>query len=162
MMRSQPYGDRFRLGTMLAAGLTLTHYPAFAGCPSLPALLRRLDAELPDHRRFGIHVMAAQNGLGELVLGDSHEYGDAIEPFDKVVIDELILKYLHTFLMAPDLHIASRWHGVYVKHPTEPYLLARPQPGLLAVAGVGGTGMTLSFGLAERVVASWLGGSDES
>ena len=46
MMRSQAYGDRFRLGTLLAAGLTLRHYPSFATCPTLPALSRRLDAEL--------------------------------------------------------------------------------------------------------------------
>ncbi|MBI1913423.1 MAG: TIGR03364 family FAD-dependent oxidoreductase [Planctomycetes bacterium] len=161
MMRSQAYGERFHLGTMLAAGLTLRHYHAFADCPTLPTLVRRLDAELPDYGRFGIHVLAAQNGRGEVVIGDSHEYGDAIEPFDKPHIDDLILAYLRTFVTIPDLTIAARWHGVYVKHPTDPYVIARPTPETLAVTGVGGAGMTLSFGLAEQVVANWLGGDHD-
>ncbi len=161
MMRSQAYGDRFQLGTHLAAGLTLRHYAAFARCPTLSLLARRLDAELPEYGRHGIHVLVAQNGHGELILGDSHEYGEAIEPFDKPAIDELILAYLRTFLMVPDLAIAARWHGTYVKHPTDAYVVARPGPDVLAVTGVGGAGMTLSFGLAEQVVAEWLGGSHD-
>ena len=159
MMRSQAYGDRFRLGTLLAAGLTLRHYSSFANCPTLPELIRRLDAELPDHVRLGIHVLVAQNESGELVIGDSHEYGDAVEPFDKSRIEELILEYLRTFLTVPDLTIVARWHGVYVKHPTRPYVVARPTPQTLAVTGVGGAGMTLSFGLAEQTVKDWLGES---
>jgi FAD dependent oxidoreductase TIGR03364 len=157
MMRSQAYGDRFRVGTHLAAGLTLRHYPSFANCPTLPALARRLDADLPEYGRFGIHVLVSQNEAGELVIGDSHEYGDAIEPFDKPEIDELILAYLRTFVTVPGLTIAARWHGVYVKHPTDPYVIARPTVETLAVTGVGGAGMTLSFGLAEQLVADWLG-----
>jgi FAD dependent oxidoreductase TIGR03364 len=157
MMRSQAYGERFRVGTMLAAGLTLRHYASFAHCPSLPALVRRLDAELPDYGRFGIHVLVAQNAAGEVLLGDSHEYGDAIEPFDKPQLDDLVLAYLRTFVTIPDLAITARWHGVYVKHPTELYVTARPTPETLAVTGVGGAGMTLSFGLAQRLVADWLG-----
>jgi hypothetical protein len=73
-------------------------------------------------------------------------------------IDELILNHLRTFLEVPVLTIVARWHGVYIKHPTEPYLIAQAGPGALAVTGVGGAGMTLSFGLAEQVVADWLGG----
>ena len=122
MMRSQAYGDRFRLGTMLAAGLTLRHYASFANCPTLPVLARRLEAEIPDYIRYGIHVMASQNGLGEVVIGHSHEYGDSVEPFDKPEVDELILAYLRRFLDIPDLWIAARWHGVYVKHPREPFV----------------------------------------
>jgi FAD dependent oxidoreductase TIGR03364 len=161
MMRSQAFGDRFSVGTHLAAGLTLRHYAAFARCPTLPALARRLDAELPDCARYGIHVLVSQNQRGELTLGDSHEYGDAIGPFDNPRIDELILAYLKTFLTVPELIIASRWHGCYVKHPTDAYVVASPAPSVLAVTGVGGAGMTLSFGLAERVVNDWLGANHD-
>src|SRR5262249_38717204 len=116
MMRSTPYDD-FRIGTMMAAGLTLRHYRAFANCPTLPALARRFATQFAEYGRFGIHVLLAQNGRGELVIGDSHEYADAIEPFDKPEIDELILRYLRSFVTIPELTIAARWHGIYVKHP---------------------------------------------
>jgi FAD dependent oxidoreductase TIGR03364 len=155
MLRTPPRAG-WRLGPMLAAGLTLRHYRAFAHCPSLPALRERLGREYPDYDRYGIHVMAAQNGQGELVIGDSHEYGAAIEPFDKALIDDLILAYLRTFLDVPDLRIAARWHGIYAKHPTDPYLVRRPAPGVTVVTGAGGAGMTLSFGLAEQVVGESL------
>jgi FAD dependent oxidoreductase TIGR03364 len=154
MMRSAPLP---RVGTMLAAGLTLRHYRAFADCPSLPALVNRFDRESLDFARFGIHVMLSQHENGQLTIGDSHEYGDAIDPFDKPHIDALILQYLRTFIHLSELAITSRWHGVYVKHPSELFVSAEPAPGMKVVTGVGGAGMTLSFGLAEKCVGSWLG-----
>jgi glycine/D-amino acid oxidase-like deaminating enzyme len=101
--------------------------------------------------------MASQNARGEVTLGDSHEYGADIEPFDKAEIDDLVLEYLATFLDAPPLRIASRWHGTYCKHPASHVALARPAPGVIAITGVGGAGMTFSFGLAEQTVAEELG-----
>jgi FAD dependent oxidoreductase TIGR03364 len=156
MLRTPPRPG-WRLGPMLAAGLTLRHYTAFADCPSLPALKRRLAEQYPEYERYGIHVMASQNGLGELVLGDSHEYGDAIEPFDKERIDALILDYLRTFLDVPDLTVAARWHGVYAKHPTEAYLVRHPAPEVTVTTGVGGAGMTLAFGVAEVATRDQIG-----
>jgi FAD dependent oxidoreductase TIGR03364 len=157
MMRSQPYGQERRIGPMLASGLTLRHYSAFQNCPTLPALRRRVSEESPWFDRYGIHVLVSQNGRGELTIGDSHEYGAAIEPFDKTEVDEYILDYLKTFVDVPGLRIASRWHGTYAKHPKLPYVLVHPLPGVTAITGVGGAGMTLSFGLAEQVVARGLG-----
>ena len=156
MMRSTPYPDR--LGAMIAGGLTLRHYGGFAACPTLPAVAARFDAELPEYGRHGIHVMASQNAAGEVVIGDSHHSGDAVSPFDDPRVDGLILDYLRGFLSLPDLTIAARWHGVYAKHPTAAWVAVRPAPGVLAVTGVGGAGMTLSFGLAERMVNEFLGG----
>jgi D-hydroxyproline dehydrogenase subunit beta len=156
MMRSQPFGGSYKLGPMLAAGLTLRHYTSFQECPSLSNLKARFHNENPDFDKYGIHVMASQNGSGELTLGDSHEYGADITPFDRDEIDALILNYLHSFLNCPHLTIAQRWHGIYLKHPTDLYFVGRPSPGVVITTGVGGNGMTLSFGLAERVIATTL------
>jgi D-hydroxyproline dehydrogenase subunit beta len=160
MMRTAPIHPEinWRMGPMLAAGLTLRHYSSFADCPSLPKLTERFDTEMPEYGKYGIHVLVSQNGQGELTLGDSHEYGAQIEPFNKEEIDDLVLKYLAGFFQTPtslpnmpSMTIASRWNGTYLKHPTEAYFVARPEPNVTLVTGVGGAGMTLSFGLAERV-----------
>jgi D-hydroxyproline dehydrogenase subunit beta len=158
MMRSDPLGAGCRIGPMLAAGLTLRHYGSFRNCPTLPALCRRVTLESPWFDRLGIHVLVSQNGRGELTIGDSHEYGEAIEAFDKTEIDDRVLDYLQMFLKAPIPRIASRWHGTYVKHLTEPYVVINIDKSVTAITGVGGAGMTLSFGLAEHVVARELGG----
>ncbi|MDX2030326.1 MAG: TIGR03364 family FAD-dependent oxidoreductase [Blastocatellia bacterium] len=157
MMRSQPYGDEARLGPMLAAGLTLCHYPCFEDSPSLPALRARFEREMPDYVRYGIHVMASQHARGEVTLGDSHEYGEEITPFDKDEIDRLILDYLQTFLQLPNLRIASRWQGVYAKHPHEAVYVSRPAAGATIIGSPSGRGMTMSFGVAEMVVEKELG-----
>jgi FAD dependent oxidoreductase TIGR03364 len=155
MMRTAPVP--WPLGPVLAGGLTLTHYECFRTCPSLPALRQRLAAAWPEQVAFGVHVLVSQHDQGQLVLGDSHEYDDAITPFDKPSIDELVLAYLRTLFDPGDLHIAERWHGVYVKDREAPYHVLSPEAGVTAVAALGGHGMTLSFGLAEQVVAEVLG-----
>jgi FAD dependent oxidoreductase TIGR03364 len=152
MMRSQPLGEESRIGPMLAAGLTLRHYAAFRNCPTLGTLKERVARESPWLDQYGIHVLVSQNARGELAIGDSHEYGDQIEPFDKAEIEGWILGYLSTFLHAPGFRIASRWHGTYVKHPEQPFVILEPFPGVTVITGVGGAGMTLSFGLAEKIV----------
>ena len=150
MMRTAPQPDGWRMGPMIAGGLTLRHYQAFAHCPSITRLRERIAAESPELDRFGIHVMAAQNGRGEVVLGDSHEYDEAIEPFDKSTIDELILRHLRRMLRLPEEGIAARWHGLYAKHPTLAEFTAEPRPGVTIVVNTCGLGMTMSFGLAEQ------------
>ncbi len=160
MMRSRPIGSHWTLGPMLAAGLTLRHYKSFECCPTLPALCARIARESPWYDRYGIHVLVSQNGDGELILGDSHEYGAMIDPFDKTEIDDLILGYLETFLNVPGLRVAARWHGIYAKHPGQHAVVLEPAAGVTVVTGTGGAGMTLSFGLAEQVVRKSLGESE--
>jgi FAD dependent oxidoreductase TIGR03364 len=155
MMRTSPVD--WPVGPVLAGGLTLAHYEAFRACPSLPALKARLAERWPSQVALGVHVLVSRHDEGQLVLGDSHEYDEAITPFDHPAIDALVLEYLSTFLATESVEVAERWHGIYVKHPVEPYCVFSPESGVTAVVGLGGHGMTLSFGLAEQVVRDTLG-----
>jgi len=153
MLRTGPQPHQWRIGPALCGGLTLTHYGAFAHCSTLAALQTRIETETPHFPQWGIHVMMSQNGLGELVIGDSHEYGPNPEPFDREDVNRWILEYLQGFAQAPDWAIADRWHGIYAKIPGKTEWMAYPEPGVTIVNALGGAGMTLSFGLAEEVVA---------
>lgn len=153
MLRTVPQPEDWTLGPAVCAGLTLAHYDSFRNCPSLPALRERLRAALPFHFAHGIHVLVSATSCGELTLGDSHSYGWMVDPFDREDINEAIMTYLGTFLRAPFLAIAERWHGVYPKMTDgSSELVFSPEPGVTVVNGLGGAGMTLSFGLAEEVV----------
>src|SRR5688572_28773641 len=93
--------------------------------------------------------MASQMPDGSITIGDSHEYGLVVDIFNKDCIDELILAYLSMFAQFPSSTIAQRWSGVYAKHSDRPYCVFEPEKMVRIVAGLGGTGMTLSMGLAE-------------
>jgi len=154
MLRTDPQPEGWRLGPHLAGGLTLRHYESFEGLPSLAALRERIATETPEYDAWGVHVMASQNRNGEIVIGDSHEYDADFSPDVRADVERLILDYLAGMLETPHLRIGARWWGSYAK-PTRPM----QQPGIVetpcervhVVTGVGGAGMTLSFGVAERV-----------
>ena len=154
MMRTSLQPNDWRLGPALAAGLTLRFYKAFAICSTLQMLKARIAAEKPEYEQWAIHVLASQTSDGAITLGDSHEYGLDVNIFDRTSIDDLILREARTFLKLPCWHIAERWHGIYALHPKLPFFEAEPAPGVRIVTAPGGSGMTLSFALAEQTVRS--------
>ncbi len=153
MLRTLPQPNGWQMGASLCAGLTLIHYGAFAQMPSLPVLRRFFEEKYPQHVQRGVHVLVSQNAAGQLTIGDTHDYGLELDPFDRMDGNELVLSYLNEFAHIPRLHLAETWHGIYPKMTdgrTE--LILHPEPGVTIVNGLGGAGMTLSFGLAEAVV----------
>jgi FAD dependent oxidoreductase TIGR03364 len=152
MMRTAPQPDQWQLGPALAAGLTLRFYKAFQMCSTLKRLQERIATEKPEYEKYLIHVLVSQTADGAITLGDSHEYSACVDIFNKSEIDELILREAKTFLRLPDSEIAQRWLGVYSIHPEKPYFEAAPATNVLIVTAPGGSGMTLSFGVAERTI----------
>ena len=150
MLRTAPQPTGWKLGPILAGGLTLRHYPAFAVCELLPLLKERIARVTPELDHYGIHVLASQDRQGAVILGDSHEYGQEASPFDSAGIEHLILRELKLLLELPDWTIQERWHGIYVQLPGEVEFLHEAAPGVTIAIASGGAGMTMSFGLADE------------
>jgi len=155
MMRVAAQPNGWRIGPSLCGGLSMVHYPGFQVAPSLPALRERYNEQYAEYLKWGIHVMAAQNHTGELTIGDSHEYGLVHDPFDKEFINRMILDYLATFTRLKDFRIIQTWNGILPKLTNgQTELILEPEPGVTIINGLGGNGMTLSFGLCEQLVAA--------
>jgi len=154
MMRLVSQPDDWRIGPALCGGLSMIHYPGFQAAASLPSLRARYEDQYADYLKWGIHVMVSQNGGGELTIGDSHEYGLVHDPFDKAFINDMIIKYLQTFAAFQDWKLLQSWHGIYPKMTNgKTELIIDIAPGLTVINGLGGNGMTLSFGLCEEYIA---------
>jgi len=154
MMKAMP-AKPMRIGPSLCAGLTLRHYAAFRKCATLKQVDERYDSENIDYKKHGVHVLVSQNEEGELIIGDSHHYGLTLEPFDSEHVNDLILNYLYTFLKSNSLQITERWNGTYPKLQGKTHLIDEPEKDVHVVNGLGGAGMTLSFGLAEDIVGAF-------
>jgi FAD dependent oxidoreductase TIGR03364 len=151
MMRLSPKDSPVNLGASLCGGLSLIHYAGFKVAPSLNVLIERYNREFPELIKWGIHVMITQNGEGELVVGDSHEYGLATDPFDKVFINRMILDYLQRFTALTDHELTASWNGIYPKMTNgQTEFILKPENGVTVINALGGAGMTLSFGLLEK------------
>jgi FAD dependent oxidoreductase TIGR03364 len=155
MMRFMPGANEKRMGVSVCGGLSLIHYQSFKIAPSLKALEEKYKQEMPEYIKWGIHVMVSQNDRGELTVGDSHEYGNTHDPFDRAIVNQLIMQYLSQLVPYDEWTLLQSWNGVYAKMKNgETEIFLNPLPGVFILNGVGGAGMTLSFGLAEEKLAN--------
>jgi FAD dependent oxidoreductase TIGR03364 len=154
MMRFIEKGSS-RIGPALCGGLSLIHYASFNAASSLNKLRKRYEDEMSEYLDYGIHVMVSQNQSGQLTVGDSHEYGLAPDPFDRIYINDMILKYFQEFTSLNRPELIESWNGVYCKLTNgQTDLFYSPEPGIYIINAVGGAGMTLSFGLTEELINS--------
>jgi FAD dependent oxidoreductase TIGR03364 len=147
MVRVAAPGGR-RYGPALLTALSLARYPGFSVRPGAADLSARLSDERPELTQAGIHLIVTQLPGGDLLLGDSHEYGQTVSPFGDERLDELVLAEAGRLLGVDGLRVRQRWHGVYPSAPGNPFLIAQPLPGVAVVEVVAGVGMTTALGLA--------------
>ena len=153
MMRFRHKDPSFQINASVCGGLSLLHYKSFAASTAQEKLRIKVGAELPEYLKNGIHVMVSQNNAGELTVGDSHEYGLDFDPFDRMEINTLILDYLKKFMHIEQWEMIQSWNGVYpimMNGASDLYL--NPAPGVHILNGIGGHGMTMSFGFAEEII----------
>jgi len=138
-----------QLTTSVADGNSLRYYPAFKEFAD--SLLEPQDEALA---RFRIQLLCQQRLDGGLTLGDTHEYE---EPFGFDLADEpvaLVEELARGVVGTPFPGISRRWTGVYNQlrsvSDDELYFRREVAPGVVAVTGAGGSGMTLAPAIAEE------------
>ncbi|KQM97781.1 FAD-dependent oxidoreductase [Sphingobium sp. Leaf26] len=145
----------WRMARPVMSDLGLARYEGYAALPEAAPLAAQLRAEQPELLDVGIHLIAVQSADGSLVVGDSHDYGDAPDPFHHERIDSLMLEEFAAVLGAPS-PVIERWIGVYASSAKQNWFHHEAAPHVHVIAVTCGAGMSTAFAIGERVVGAAL------
>lgn len=137
-------------------GLSCVHYGAFADLPEADAIRAQIRREQPELETLGIHLLISPTPYGELIIGDSHEYGSDAAPFNAEGVDQIMLE-LAEHTLGGKLQVLERWQGVYGARGPGPFSVLPADDGVTAVLMHTGLGMSVGLALGERSVAALLG-----
>ncbi len=141
-----------RLGQAVMSDLGLARYLGYARLPAARALARRLDAEQPDQRVNGIHLITVQSGDGSLVVGDSHHYDPTPDPFQDQAVNRLILDEFETVLDVGEYDVTETWIGTYASAPDRWRITDVPEPATRLVVVTAGCGASTAFAIGEETL----------
>jgi FAD dependent oxidoreductase TIGR03364 len=144
----------FALRSTLISDLSLIRYEGYAQLPEAASLQKRLQDECPDALENGVHLIVAQSADGSLVVGDSHHYGQTLDPFGLEDVDDLIVKELATLLGGRQPAVQARWTGTYASASDMPAFIDTPQDNVRLVMITSGTGASTGFAIGEETVAN--------
>lgn len=152
MLRIAPSGRT--LPTPIMSDLSLIRYEGFAALDAAAPLRERLLAEHGALIDAGVHLIAVQSADGSLVVGDSHEYDAAPDPYQRKAIDDLILTAFRETLPGFDGPIVEHWTGTYAWSPDHNWFSKEVAPGVHLTLVTSGAGMSTGFAIGEQVVAA--------
>jgi FAD dependent oxidoreductase TIGR03364 len=160
MLRVKP-AKPFALDHAVLTGLSCLHYGAFSDLPEAAALHDEVAAREPALLEHGIHLLASPTPSGDLIIGDSHDYGDDPSPFNAAAIDDILLGLAESAL-AGKLEVIERWQGVYGARTgtsDTPFSVLRPAQNVTGVFMHSGVGMSIGPALGERVASHLIDGA---
>ncbi len=140
-------------------GLSCVHYGAFADLPEAAAIQAEIRRDYPALDQYGIHLLVSPTPYGELIIGDSHDYGSDAAPFNAEDVDQLLIE-LAEHTLGGRLQVLERWQGVYGARGPSPFSVLRAAEGVTAVLMHTGLGMSVGLGLGERTITALLGEGD--
>jgi FAD dependent oxidoreductase TIGR03364 len=157
MLRVDPASAAPALNSAVMSDLGLVRYLGYADLPEAAALKQRLQAEQASALEHGVHLIAVRSQDGSLVVGDSHHYGDAADPFAPAFVDDIIMDEFDAVLDLKARRILERWVGYYASAPDRLMFCDAPRDDVRIVVVTSGTGASTSFGIAEEVIGEMLG-----
>jgi D-hydroxyproline dehydrogenase subunit beta len=150
MLRLESPG--FELPGTMMSDLSLLRYGGFARLPEALALRQQLQAQQGEYLHHGIHLIIAQAFDGSLVVGDSHHYDTADQPFSDAGVDDLILAEYRRIMGAAAPAVRERWIGTYAVAQDRAALIDTPSPAVRLVVVTSGIGASTGFAIGEEVI----------
>jgi D-hydroxyproline dehydrogenase subunit beta len=150
MLRLESPG--FKMPGTVMSDLSLLRYGGFACMPEAPALRQRLQAEQGEYLHHGIHLIVAQALDGTLVVGDSHHYDTADQPFCDAGVDALILEEYRSVTGRAAPAVRERWLGTYAVAASQAVLIDSPATAVRLVVVTSGIGASTGFAIGEEVI----------
>ncbi|MFJ2365377.1 TIGR03364 family FAD-dependent oxidoreductase [Pseudomonas sp. NPDC087697] len=155
MLRARPQIN-LNLQHALLTGLSCVHYGAFADLPEAAAVQAQILREAPHLHEHGIHLLISPTPYGELIIGDSHDYGSDPSPFNAEQVDNWLIELAEQTLGCK-VQVVERWQGVYGARGAAPFSFLQAAPGVHAALMHTGVGMSVGPAMAERNVRTLLG-----
>ena len=157
MLRARPQVD-LKLQHALLTGLSCVHYGAFSDLPQAAAVQAQILAQAPHLHEHGIHLLISPTPYGELIIGDSHDYGRDPSPFNAEQVDDWMIELAEQTLGCK-VQVLERWQGVYGARGQQPFSFLQAAPGVHASLMHTGVGMSVGPAMAENNIARLLGES---
>ena len=155
MLRARPQVD-LKLQHAVLTGLSCVHYGAFSDLPQAAAVQAEIVAQAPHLHEHGIHLLISPTPYGELIIGDSHDYGRDPSPFNAEQVDDWMIE-LAEHTLGCKVQVLERWQGVYGARGRQPFSFLQAAPGVHASLMHTGVGMSVGPAMAENNVARLLG-----
>lgn len=154
MLRTRPEAN-LNLQHALLTGLSCVHYGAFADLPEAAAVQAQILREAPHLHEHGIHLLISPTPYGELIIGDSHDYGSDPSPFNAEQVDNWLLELAEQTLGCR-VRVVERWQGVYGARGPAPFSFLEAAPGVHVALMHTGVGMSVGPAMAEGNIARLL------
>ncbi|GAB7129261.1 TIGR03364 family FAD-dependent oxidoreductase [Silvimonas sp. JCM 19000] len=133
------------------SGLSLTHYSAFAQCPSVQTLREQQQAVAPQLARHGMHLIMATGADGsDILIGDAQTASPAETLFDDQTVDDALVDLAQATL-GIQLQVRQRWQGSYLR-TEQSSLRSEPVRGVHLVS-MAGAAASLAPALANASFA---------
>lgn len=144
--------SRIPTGFAMLTGTSLARYDGFAAMPGVGALRAELAEREPELVGCIANLMVTDIPQG-LLIGDSHAYDLSPEPFIDEQVADLLLDRSTALLGIDTPVIRQRWLGQYADSAHTQLIMERPDEKTTVAAVTSGVGMTLSFGVADLILA---------
>lgn len=157
MMQTKPQKN-FTLKGSILTGWSIRRYEAFTECPSFAEIKAREPNDSPQGK-WGVHILFKQASDGSVILGDSHQYADALKIDDlgydlDMDIDNFMMEEAQKIFELPNYQIQRRWYGMYSQSKSKSIFKTTIDGDIHIVTGIGGKGMTGSAGYSKKNIAA--------